>query len=490
MSAKAWRFAALLGATYAVLLITLGFQLYEDASIPPWVLAQKCSTCYAKDVFLQSAPAERLWIQWLYLPWIDRWWGIVALHAAASFLLIAGLYRIAHHILEDETWAWLAVWIALVGLYHRNWGSNELYYPNTHPSLLAKAVGSWVWASLLERRWARATGALLGTVALHPSIGWQVWLFSLPLLGRPQKAHLPYGFASLATLAYAAWIARTSGPAPTIHPLWDAIFIEFRMHMHFDPTSFRLSSHLLFAALWIGGLYASWKAHSPLRWCFVLYGLAIGAYLVNFYGPRIPVGIYVQLPRATVWLKPLGVIWGLWVLRQRWQLPPLSTAAAIGLFLLVGWGAFRLARHPIGSKHLSLLRWYEQEPFQLGEWARQNLPDTVLIATVPSAEAEQALFFAQRSGYFWIGPVFRHPNPALYRQRAQQLYGIDPLQGAPAWKALFTEGPEHLRKVALKHPDSLRAWGITHLIGPSSWCLPLPRLWSGEKLSLWSVEKQ
>lgn len=29
------RFWALLGATYALLLITLGFQLYEDASIPP-----------------------------------------------------------------------------------------------------------------------------------------------------------------------------------------------------------------------------------------------------------------------------------------------------------------------------------------------------------------------------------------------------------------------------------------------------------------------
>ncbi|MCS7162308.1 MAG: hypothetical protein NZ958_03110, partial [Bacteroidia bacterium] len=63
----------LLLTTYGLLLLTLGFQLYVDAAIPPWALRLKCPTCYQKDALLQEIPLQRYGALWLYLPWIGHW---------------------------------------------------------------------------------------------------------------------------------------------------------------------------------------------------------------------------------------------------------------------------------------------------------------------------------------------------------------------------------------------------------------------------------
>lgn len=176
-----------------------------------------------------------------------------------SLLLIAGLWQIARQITGSESAAWLGLWIVLPGLYHHHWGSNEVYYGYIHPSLLAKAVGAWVWALLLERRTALAGIAALITTALHPSVGVLTWLFSLPLLlshtWRERLWYLPF---SALIAGYALYLSAKNTPSePVLRALWEKVFIDFRMNMHFDPSAFRKSSHVLFGGLLAVGLLRS-----------------------------------------------------------------------------------------------------------------------------------------------------------------------------------------------------------------------------------------
>ncbi|MCS7162309.1 MAG: hypothetical protein NZ958_03115 [Bacteroidia bacterium] len=376
------------------------------------------------------------------------------------------------------------------GLYYHHWGANEVYYPYVHPSLFAKACASWVWVLLLEGQTAAASLPLLVTTWIHPSVGWQVWFFSLPLflMGRPAQRRL-YGLASLAVLSYVGVVLQKSAPAPPQQELWEKVFIHFNAHMHFNPAYFRLSGHILFTLLLLGGLYVAWRQHSPLGWSLGLYGLAMIGYVLNFYFIHFKPAIYAQLPRATVWLKPLGVFLIMAGLRPYLPSFTLSFGLRLLLFGLVGWTVFRLARsEAVGSTHLQLLRWKDSEPFQLGKWVSTHLPDTVLLAAPPSPAGETALIFSQRSSYIWVAPIFQHSQPQLYRQRIQQLYGVDPLEGAANWKRLFGGLGEAYYEALLQNtPDTLAKWGITHVISRSNLCLPYRKLWSGPTLAVWEV---
>jgi hypothetical protein len=160
------RDGALLLFSYALLLITLGFRLYEDAAIPPWAAFLRYPENFTKDLLAQSFQgvsfSERTIAAHVYAPLIGRWWLVLLLHAGFSLILIAGLYRVARHLIGSSGAAWAAVWLFLPGLYYQNWGSNELYYPSVQPSLLAKSVGVWVWVGLL-----RGWGSLAAGGATH-----------------------------------------------------------------------------------------------------------------------------------------------------------------------------------------------------------------------------------------------------------------------------------------------------------------------------------
>ncbi|MCS7189466.1 MAG: hypothetical protein RMJ66_04105 [Bacteroidia bacterium] len=150
----------------------------------------------------------------------------------------------------------------------------------------------------------------------------------------------------------------------------------------------------------------------------------------------------------------------------------------------MGWATFRLARQlHQGVEYLQIFRWDESEPLRLGKWIQENLPDTVLLAATPSHVGEAALFFARRSTYVWVYPFFLIHRVDLYRENQASLWGgtlkrrtrMEKVDG----KRRNTPPPNS--------PDSLRAWGITHLILPANACLPYRCLWKGNKLSLWEI---
>lgn len=483
------RFWLLLGATYALLLITIGFRVYEDAAIPPWALVSRCPTCFQKDAFLHQVPIERQWILPIYKALVDHWQGVFFVHALFSLLLIAGLWRVALRITGAESVAWIGLWIVLPGLYHHHWGSNELYYGYIHPSLLAKAVGAWVWALLLERRIAPAGIAALITTALHPSVGVLTWLFSIPiLLSYSWQERLRYVPFSAIIAGYALYLSVRNTPSdPAFRALWEKVFIDFRMNMHFDPGAFRKSSHVLFTGLLVAGLYGAYRLKLPVFWSFIAFAVGISAYVINFYTIRWQPLLYLQVPRATVWLKPLGVFVAMALISQRWSIPNFSLGTALLLSGLLGWGAFRLSREAPAVEYLQVFRWREAETYRLGTWIHEKLPDTVLIAVPPISDGEKIQFFARRSAYLWMGELFHTDQPALYAQRVRQLYGVDPVIGRAAWQALVREGEAYFEKLCANHPDSLRAWGITHIVVSARQCLPYPCLWRGERFALYAI---
>ncbi len=483
------RFALLLGATYALLLIVLGYRVYEDASIPLGSVAIRFPEKLQRDFSLQGTSSERLLVNYLYAPFIGRWGLFFGLHAAFSLLLIAGLWRLAYNLVGSEGWAWIAVWTVLPGLYYHHWGSNELYYPYLTPSLPAKAVGAWVWVGLLEGRVAWAAIALLCATAIHPNVGWQTWAFSLPLLiGTKGRRLWPYLVGSVFTVGLSLFLFFQARPDPTQAPLWQKLFIGFRTHMHFYPEYFRPSSHVLFGFLLGSGLWLTYKRDRKLFGVFALYAVALLAYVGNRYTLEWGPLLYSQLPRATVWLKPLGVfvLWG----RLRPKLPEwrLSTPSALLMAGLLGWGAFRLARHPdIGREFIQIFRWRESSVWKLGLWGEAHLPVDAVVAAPPSWSGMSTLFALQRSAYLRIDFIGR-PAPATYRERLLQLYGIDPLEGASAWKTLMAKGDSLFVERCRTLPDSLRIWGITHVVAPAWSCLPYRLLWKDDRLALYQVQ--
>jgi hypothetical protein len=118
------RDGALLLFSYALLLITLGFRLYEDAAIPPWAAFLRYPENFTKDLLAQSFQgvsfSERTIAAHVYAPLIGRWWLVLLLHAGFSLVLIAGLYQVARHLIGSSGAAWAAVWLFLPGLYHQN----------------------------------------------------------------------------------------------------------------------------------------------------------------------------------------------------------------------------------------------------------------------------------------------------------------------------------------------------------------------------------
>ncbi len=94
---------ALLLFSYALLLILLGFRLYEDAAIPPWAAFLRYPENFTRDLLAQSFQgasfSERTIAAHVYAPLIGRWWLVLLLHAACSLVLIAGLYRVARHLI-------------------------------------------------------------------------------------------------------------------------------------------------------------------------------------------------------------------------------------------------------------------------------------------------------------------------------------------------------------------------------------------------------
>ncbi|GIV25795.1 MAG: hypothetical protein KatS3mg026_1487 [Bacteroidia bacterium] len=486
LEARRVRFGLLLGATYALLLVVLGYRVYEDASIPLGSVALRQPEKLKKDFSLQGTSTERLLVNYLYAPLIGKWGLFFGLHAAFSLLLLAGLWRLAYRLIGSEGWAWIAVWTVLPGLYHHHWGSNELYYPYLTPSLPAKAAGAWVWVSLLEGRFGWAALALAFATVIHPSVGWQTWVFSLPLVGAAQgRKRWPYALSSLFTVALTLLMFFQARPNPSQALLWQKIFLGFRMHMHFYPEYFRPSSHGLFSFLLVSGLLLTFRRDRNLFGVFALYAGSLLLYVANRYTVGWEPLLYSQLPRATVWLKPLGVfVLGKW-LRSKLPEWPISTRSAFLLLSLIGWGAFRLARHPeIGRDFLQVFRWRESSVWKLGLWGDEHLPLDAVVAAPPRGMS--ALFALQRSAYLRIDFIGR-PDPQAYRQRLLQLYGIDPVEGASAWRTLMTKGDSLFVERCRTLPDSLRLWGITHVVVPAWACLPYRLLWKDEQLALYEV---
>ncbi len=489
------KYGALLLFSYALLLITLGFRLYEDAAIPPWAAFLRDPENFTGDLLAQSFQevsfSERTVAAHGYALLVGRWWLVLLLHAVCGLMLMAGLYEMATHLIKSSDFAWVAVWLCLPGLYYQNWGSNELYYPYVHPSLLAKSVGVWVWVGLL-RRWVNlAAGALLIAAAFHPSVGWQLALFSAPLvLSLARRQIVFYGMALSLVLAQTFLLGQLAWPPQESKALWETVFLEFRMGMHFSPTYFKPRSHFLFAVLLVWALWLSIRQKHILRWVFILYALGLSVYVLNYYTFRWAPIWYSQLPRATIWLKPLAFFFLMGYIRERSGIRVhLSASMAIllaGLSLLV---VYRLARNEIvGSRYLQVLRWAESPAYRLGECARAILPKTALIAASPSYEAQSAQFFTMRSAFLRLDAHFRTSDVEMYRSRIRLLYGVDPADGYSAWQDLVRTGNAFFDSIAVHHPTLWRAAGITHIITETPGLSPgYPCLCRADPLSLWAL---
>jgi len=488
------RYLALLGFSYGLLLLTLGFRLYEDAAIPPWAAFLKYPEKFQKDFLFQSLEgtllSERTGAAHLYSLLIDRWRLVPVVHAIFSLLLIAGIERLARYFIGSGDFHWVAVWLLLPGLYHQHWGSNELYYAHVQPSLLAKAMGVWAWVGLLEKRVTLSTLTLVACALIHPSVGWQVAIFSAPLIkGLSWRQRALQALAVGLVLVQTLLVGRSAWPSPESQKLWETVYLEFRMGMHFAPPAFKPKSHVLFPVLLGIAFYLTWRRKHLLRWVFLLYALGLGAYVLNYYTLRWPPLWYSQLFRATVWLKPLAlftILSGILSLRRlSWRL---STGWSLVLMGLIAVPIYRLARHEyVGKRFLQVLEWGQSPAYLIGRCAQAVLPDTAVLAAAPTHEAQAAQFFAMRSSFLRLDAHLRAADAEGYRKRVRLLYGVDPGEGLAAWERLTAAGQIAYDSLARHQGAQWQSAGITHIITDGLADLPFPCLCRYESLALWAL---
>ncbi|MGQ9862990.1 MAG: hypothetical protein ACUVRD_00680 [Bacteroidia bacterium] len=466
-------------AAYGVMLLLLGYAPYGEseptflASVhedPSFWLSDFHVAEYLKKPFhWRSLPV--FFLRFLaFTPLLKALW-----HGVFSVILFIGLWRMAYHFIGHPSWSSVAVLLVLPFLYHLNWGSNELYYNHLHPSLPAKALASWVWVGFLERKAPRfALSFLLLSTFFHVQVGFHTAVLSLPFWRRalPKIRLLEVVLLCLLGALFGWVFLQNQGFLS--QEMFYSYGVHFRLNLHFDPKVFPLSRHLFFGFFLVAILILAWRRAPDVFLSFLLLAGLISLYLWDLYFFRMGLAS-LQVPRATVWVKPffvfllLGYLRGKGLLTESFSLPAASwlVVAAVEAFLL-----WRLARYPQTATYYA---WQETSlpEVQLAQKMHQVLPPSALVAgpfDIPHLSIAQVSHrhWYSMPGFFAFGKTFL----PLYAERVRNLYGLVP-PASQSWSLLAPEANRHY--YALCHePDSLRRWGITHLVTPDSMCLELP----------------
>lgn len=482
-------------AAYGAMLLLLGYTPYGESE--PIFLASAyenpsfwLSDFHVKDYLQKPFHWRSLSVLFLRYgastPLLKALW-----HGVFSITLFTGLWRMARHFIDHPSWSAVAVLLVLPFLYHVNWGSNELYYNHLHPSLPAKALAVWVWVGLLEEKAPRfALIFLLLSTAFHVQVGFHTAILTLPFWPRVIRKTKLFEWILLALLVGIYISIFTQNRNFLSREMFYTYGVSFRLNLHFDPSVFPLNRHVLFGLFTLVLLLLAWRSAPAVFVSFLLLIGLVGVYLLDLYFFRIGL-VSLQAPRATVWVKPffvfllLGYLQGRGILSKNFSLPVTSwlMVAALEAFLL-----WRLARYPQTASYYA---WQESSlpQVQLAHKMRQLLPQSALLAApmgIPHltiAQVSQRRFYSM-PGFFAFGKTFL----PLYVERVKNLYGLSP-PATKSWQRLASEANKHYYALCHK-PDTLRQWGITHIVTPDSMCLEMPLVTSSSGYKVYSlVEK-
>lgn len=249
---------------------------------------------------------------------LEIWYGL--LHIVASLILILGCLQILQFFTKDRAILLFTIGSVLGLMYGFNLGGNELYYPQTLPSLMAKSMLVWsvfwwlrgkIWLWILFAMAGGYFQAIAATQIVALCLGASVLLYGLKVWhwyrnrksGQRPGIHWNNVMITITCLAVIIFInsdqVMAVGSAPEVGSFYELLL--WRVPHHFDPSVFGIRNYLLVIPGCLAGMYVLYHRHRQL-FCFCALSF-IGCLVYGLTYRWWPEILLSQWFKTTIWVK-------------------------------------------------------------------------------------------------------------------------------------------------------------------------------------------
>ena len=313
---------------YSFLVLCLGYEFGngDQTEIIPLLENALSRGYFSKDFFVQNyliyghnIRDGMIWLADLGDRFFDLDVWFFLLHAFFSIIMILGGMTVLRHFTKNRALIIAVICIIWGILYGINLGSNEIYYPQLIPSLIAKSLLIWALLFYIRNKLIIWPALVIAAGYWQDMASIQIFillsaasfiLFFLPVL--KGNTNLNKAFSNIKILPLIGffiylilfiWLKKDlitgGGSATDTQVLTDVLL--WRVGHHFDPYLFGLKNYIIFIAAAIAGLPIVYKRNVRLFvFCvLIIIGCLLYAVLYRF----IPAIILSQWFKTTIWLK-------------------------------------------------------------------------------------------------------------------------------------------------------------------------------------------
>ena len=483
---------------YAIVLVYQGYQYGQgdQSQILPCLYAQDHPGTYADDHYVSSylngKVNERTIFHFLlrYLgynqPWMVWIW-----HLLLSVSLFLAWLKIASLGMSHKVYQFLAVASIFILGFLTSVGSNELYYNMLIPSLAAKSLASWALYFWLKEKYTPWIVFLVIAGYLQPLVGLQLFIITatssvIQLVVQKKLKTIPWRSITIYLIYTLPWLyllSRNNGGADDPAGFMDTM--EFRLSHHFFPDAFGWFHILIFCVLAMITLRfykirMKWFILTILIGC-IMYTIGVESYRQSF-------ALYTQWWKTTIWLEAFAFIAVVVTLEKGSPNPKVFTKYTMVIpfliFLLVC--VYRLSG------------WFGDKPEYMLPWSTTQSDEVDISLKADSLTPENAVFivpidftafrwYSKRSLYVDYKALF-HQEAFLkeWYKRIENIYayGLKEKQGG---FDIHVFSKSLLEEPTLISTDYWRKLGITHILSTSPDIKTLPRIYSNDTYSIYSL---
>ena len=491
-------FAALL--LYAAVIIYQGYQYgqSDQSQILPVLYAQDHPGTFAKDhyvnAYLSSGVNERTIFHFLLRhsgydhPWIVFIW-----HALSAIALILAWIRIAGLYIKNKGLQWLAIGLILTIGFHTNTGSNEIYYYQLVPSLVAKAFASWGLYFWIKEKFQWWSILLIIAGYLQPLVGLQLFIVTSAALLTDKiifKSSVQYPWRwtliyLLATLPWIVLLALNNGGQDDPKAFIDVL--EFRLSHHFFASYFH-PVHILLSVLFF--IIALFFYKGRLKWMVVFIAAGCIIYAMGAEVIKSPLIVYTQWWKTTLWVEALAFVALAAFLEKKLLLQSFLSKMSITIplvFLLIV--AFYRLSGIRGEKPLYMapLSQSRSDEVEISEKAKELTSPDALFVIPP--EITSFRWYSQRSAFVDYKAML-HTETFLYdwADRINRIYQYN-MQQKAAGNNVYQQADNVLSNPTPQILAEWRSLGITHFISTNKDIPALVMLGRNETYAVYEIPK-
>lgn len=483
---------------YCTVIIYQGYQYgqSDQSQILPVLYAQDHPGAYENDHYVQAylngGINERTIFHALFRHMgYGNAWMVFFWHAAFSVLLFLAWISIATLFIKNKALQWLAIALIFTIGFHTSTGSNELYYNQFIPSLVAKALASWGLYYWLKEKYNGWVLLLLLSTIMQPLVGLQLFILTcLSIFIERFLIHnlkpLPWKQILVYILLAAPWIyllAVNNGGQEDTAAFID--IMEFRLSHHFFGTSFGLK-HLFLGLIFFTIVILYYKKR--LRWMFVITAIGCIVYEIGVEVFRSPLVIYTQWWKTTIWVEAFAFIAMVSLMEKRFNLhlPVQKYLYAIPLLFLLLTGIYRFSGIRGERVMMDPLSKNYSDDADISRKANQLTPDNSVFIIPPELSAFR--WYSKRSSFVDYKALFHQEDFLLeWYSRIKSIYEYDLAQKNSGIS--ITERSKEI--FGNPDPERIEKWkslGITHYVGYTSGNASPKPIAQNETYSIYAIQ--